>query len=68
MYDDVELYNKFRFRHHDILIIVNELQGDLEYPDNSASCSGIVDVCDRLFPEYKKIIIFQVVLFGCGYY
>ena len=37
MYDDVELYNKFRFRHHGILIIVNELQGDLEYPDTRQS-------------------------------
>ena len=33
MYDDVELYDKFRFRRHDILAIVDELREDLEYPD-----------------------------------
>ena len=33
MYDDVELYDKFRFRRHDILTIVDELLDDLEgYP------------------------------------
>ena len=58
MYDDVELYDKFRFRRHDILTIVDELLDDLEYPDRhatsitrllagySASYSGIVDVCE----------------------
>ena len=33
MYDDAELYDKFRFRRHDILAIVDELREDLEYPD-----------------------------------
>ncbi|KAK2156795.1 hypothetical protein NP493_1940g00002 [Ridgeia piscesae] len=33
MYDDVELYDKFRFRRHDILTIVDELRYNLEYPD-----------------------------------
>ena len=33
MYDDVELYDKFRIRRHDILTIVDELRDDLEYPD-----------------------------------
>ena len=33
MYDDVELYDKFRFRRHDILTIVYELRDELEYPD-----------------------------------
>ena len=33
MYEDVELYDKFRFRRHDILTIVDELRNDLEYPD-----------------------------------
>ena len=33
MYDDVELYDKFRFRRHDVLTIVDELRDDLEYPD-----------------------------------
>ena len=55
MYDDVELYDKFRFRRHDILTIVDELLDDLEYPDRhatrllagySASYSGIVYVCE----------------------
>ena len=55
MYDDVELYDKFRFRRHDILTIVDELLDDLEYPDRhatrllagySASYSGIVDICE----------------------
>ena len=57
MYDDVELYDydKFRFRRHDILTIVDELLDDLEYPDRhttrllaeySASYSGSVDVCE----------------------
>ena len=61
MYDDVELYDKFIFRRHDILTIVDELLDDLEYPDRhatsitrltrllagySASYSGIVDVCE----------------------
>ena len=32
-YDDVELYDKFRFRRHDILEIVDELRDDLEYPE-----------------------------------
>ena len=31
VYDDVELYDKFRFRPHDILTIVDELLDDLEY-------------------------------------
>ena len=30
MYDDVELYDKFIFRRHDILTIVDELRDDLE--------------------------------------
>ena len=30
---DMELYDKFRFRRHDILTIVDELRDDLEYPD-----------------------------------
>ena len=56
MYDDVELYAKFRFRRHDILTIVDELRDDLEYhshPDTrqapcgySASYSGFADVCE----------------------
>ena len=29
MYDDVELYDKFRFRRHDILTNVDELLDDL---------------------------------------
>ena len=33
MYDDVELYDKFRSRRHDILTIEDELRYDLEYPD-----------------------------------
>ena len=33
MYNDVELYDKFTFRRHDILTIVDELLDDLEYPD-----------------------------------
>ena len=33
MYDDVELYAKFRFRRHDILTIIDELRDDLECPD-----------------------------------
>ena len=33
MYDDGESYDKFRFRRHDILTIVDELRDDLEYPD-----------------------------------
>ena len=33
MYDDVELYEKFTFRRHDIVTIVDELLDDLEYPD-----------------------------------
>ena len=33
IYDDVELYDKFRFRRHDILIIIDDLKDDLEYPD-----------------------------------
>ena len=37
MYDDVELYDKFRFRRHDILTIVDELRDDLEYPDTRQS-------------------------------
>ena len=54
MYDDAELY-KFRFCRHDILTIVDELLGDLEYPDRhvtrllagySASYGGIADVCE----------------------
>ena len=32
-YDDTELYDKFRFRRHDILAIVDELRDDLEYPE-----------------------------------
>ena len=51
MYDDAELYDKFRFCRHDILTIVDELLDDLEYPDRhptrllagySASYGGIV--------------------------
>ena len=30
---NVELHDKFTFRRHDILTIVDELQDDLEYPD-----------------------------------
>ena len=33
MYDDVELYDKFIFRRHDILTIVDELRDDIEYLD-----------------------------------
>ena len=33
MYDDVEWYDKFRFRRRDILTIVDDLRDDLEYPD-----------------------------------
>ena len=33
MYDDVELYAKFRFRRHDILTIADEMRDDLECPD-----------------------------------
>ena len=33
VYDEVKLYDKFRFRRHDILTTVNELRDDLEYPD-----------------------------------
>ena len=60
IYDDVELYDKFRFRRHDILTIVDELRDDcLRVPRHatkllagySASYGGIVDVCDRLYPE-----------------
>ena len=36
MYDDGELYDKFTFRRHDILTIVDELLDDLEYPDRHA--------------------------------
>ena len=32
IFDDTELYSKFRFRRHDILRIVDELRNDLEYP------------------------------------
>ena len=51
----LDMYDKFRFRRHDILTIVDELRDDLEYPDTrqlrplagySASCSGIADVCE----------------------
>ena len=33
IYDDVDLYDKFRFRRHDNLTIVDKLRDDLEYPD-----------------------------------
>ena len=33
MYDDVELYDKFIFRRHDIITIVDELRNDSEYSD-----------------------------------
>ena len=32
IFDDTELYSKFRFRRHNILKIVDELRNDLEYP------------------------------------
>ena len=53
-YDDVELYDKFRIRRHDILTIVDELQDDLDRVPRhaarplagySASCSGFAEVC-----------------------
>ena len=37
MYDDVELYDKFKLRRHDILTIVYELRDNLEYPDTRQS-------------------------------
>ena len=49
------MYDKFRFRRHDILTIVDELRDDLEYPDTwharpldgySANYSNIADVCE----------------------
>ena len=33
MYNDMELYDIFRFHRHDIIRIVDELRDDLEYPD-----------------------------------
>ena len=53
MYDDEEFYDKFRFRRHDILTIVDELRDDLRVPRHAtrplagyfASYSGFAGVC-----------------------
>ena len=80
MYYDVELYDKFRFRRHDIITIVDELLADLEYPDRhatrllagySASHSGIV-VCEFVYktwwlrPSVSTIVSLNRLSVGCG--
>ena len=44
MFDDVELYNKFRFRRHDIIDITREVEIDIEVTNRVYSLSPLLQV------------------------
>ena len=49
VYDDVELYDRFRFRRNDILGIVDEIRDDIEYPaTRQGSLPAVIQVLGAL--------------------
>lgn len=56
MYDDVELHERFRFRRHSLLELIDELRNDLQYDTNRNAA---------LSPELQVLIALRFFASGC---
>lgn len=56
VYNDIELYERFRFRRHQLLEIIDDLRGDLEYQFHQQG---------SLSPEMQVLIAIRFFASGC---